>query len=167
MRLKRDLAKGHDLSSAGLRVLSIAHSAVTRAIGRIRYEAMLAECPDLGLTLVAPDRWQEYGRIADARAAPHGLEIRLEPIRLPRVPKAGWVLALLPAPAVLAAGAQARCDPSVGGALERGRPAGGAPAGPSPAGDGPGAGNRPEHPAPDAAALRAVSGHGRQAGPTS
>ena len=92
MHLPRTLGGDTDVSSARLKVLSIAHSAVTRAIGRIRYEAMLAECPGLDLTLVAPDRWREYGRRLTIEPPSHGLDIRLEPIRLPYVRKAGWYL---------------------------------------------------------------------------
>jgi glycosyltransferase involved in cell wall biosynthesis len=75
-----------------LKVVSISHSAVNRASGRVRYEKLVEIRPDIDLTLVAPDRWQEYGK--PMKLDPHEgpMDFRVERIRLPYVPRAGWYL---------------------------------------------------------------------------
>lgn len=77
--------------AAPLRVVSIAHTAVSRAAGRRRYEP-LADLPGLELTLVVPERWHEYGRDIAADPPDPGLDIRVERIRLPKAGPAGWYL---------------------------------------------------------------------------
>ena len=74
-----------------LRVVSISHTAYSRAAGRLRYEP-LADDPGLELTLVVPERWHEYG--SDYRADPPlpGLDIRVEPVRLLKAGPALWYL---------------------------------------------------------------------------
>ena len=79
-----------------LRVVSISHSAVNRASGRTRYETLVERRPDIDLTLVAPDRWQEYGKPMPLDPHTGPMDFRLEPIRLPYVPKAGWYLHYYP-----------------------------------------------------------------------
>ena len=71
-------------------MLAIAHSAVHRTSGRIRYERAQELRDDIDLTVVAPDRWQEYGR--EMPLDPHGgaLDFRIERVRLQSVPKVGW-----------------------------------------------------------------------------
>ena len=75
-----------------LKVLSISHSAVNRASGRIRYETLVRLRSDIELTLVAPDRWQEYGKAM--KLDPHSgpMDFRVERVRLPYVPRANWYL---------------------------------------------------------------------------
>ena len=80
------------MNTGRLKVVSIAHGAARRAIGRIRYERLQTEFPDIDLTLVAPERWQEYGKSMTIEPASHGLDIRIEPVRMQAVPRAGWYL---------------------------------------------------------------------------
>lgn len=75
-----------------LKVLSISHSAVNRTSGRVRYEQLGASRADIDLTLVAPDRWQEYGKRMPLDAHTGTLDFRVEQVRLPYVPRAGWYL---------------------------------------------------------------------------
>lgn len=74
-----------------LRVVSITHTGYSRAFGRLRYEPLVGD-PGLDLTLVVPERWQEYGN--DYRADPPlpGLDIRVEPVRLLKAGPALWYL---------------------------------------------------------------------------
>ena len=83
-------------SQRRLRVLSISHSAVNASSGRTRYEAVAKLRADIDLTLVAPARWREYGK--PMKLDPHvgDLDFRVEPIRLPYVPKVGWYLHYYP-----------------------------------------------------------------------
>jgi glycosyltransferase involved in cell wall biosynthesis len=73
-----------------LRVLSIAHSAVNRASGRVRYEDLAERRRDISLTLVAPDRWREYGRAMPLDAHSGPLDFRVARIRLPALPLVVW-----------------------------------------------------------------------------
>ena len=75
-----------------LRVLSISHSAVNRASGRTRYETLVHLRSDIALTLVAPNRWKEYGKAM--RLDPHSgsMDFRVEWIRFPSLPGVGWYL---------------------------------------------------------------------------
>ncbi len=75
-----------------LKVLSISHSAVHRVSGRMRYEMLAQRRHDIDLTLVAPDRWQEYGKPMPLDPHDGPLDFRVERIRLPYVPRAGWYL---------------------------------------------------------------------------
>ncbi len=78
-------------TSRPLRVVSVSHTAYSRAFGRLRYEPLAGD-PGVELTLVAPERWHEYGN--DYRADPPlpGLDIRLEPVRLLKAGPALWYL---------------------------------------------------------------------------
>ncbi|MDP9097144.1 MAG: glycosyltransferase, partial [Pseudomonadota bacterium] len=78
--------------TAPLRVLSIAHTAVTRAAGRLRYHP-LADDPTLEVHLVVPSRWHQFGRWYDADPADDpGVTLHALPIRLPRAGPANWYL---------------------------------------------------------------------------
>ena len=78
--------------SQALRVLSISHSAVHRVSGRMRYEVLAERRRDIRLTVVAPDRWQEYGKEMPLDPHTSGLDFWVEPVRLPYVRGAGWYL---------------------------------------------------------------------------
>lgn len=73
-----------------LRVLSVAHPAVERATGRLRYEAM-AHMRDLDVHIVVPARWREYGRtlIADRGTAP-GYTLHIEKALCTELPFVKW-----------------------------------------------------------------------------
>jgi glycosyltransferase involved in cell wall biosynthesis len=83
-------------SRATLRILSIAHPAVSRSIGRLRYYP-LAERRDLDVHLLVPAQWHEYGRTmtADPPDDP-GLKVHVMPIRIPRAGPMGWYLHFYP-----------------------------------------------------------------------
>lgn len=88
---------------APLRVLSIAHTAVTRAAGRLRYHP-LANDPTLDVHLVVPSRWHQFGRWYDADPANDpGVTLHSLPIRLPKAGPASWYLHHYPDLAALAA----------------------------------------------------------------
>ncbi len=78
--------------SRPLKVLSISHSAVHRVSGRMRYETLVERRHDIDLTLVAPDRWQEYGKQMPLDPHQGPMDFRVERVRLPYVPRAGWYL---------------------------------------------------------------------------
>ena len=78
--------------SKPLRVVSISHSAVHRVSGRLRYEMVAERRHDIDLTVVAPDRWQEYGKAMPLDPHHGSMDFRVERIRLPAVPRAGWYL---------------------------------------------------------------------------
>lgn len=79
-----------------IRVLSIAHPAVSRERGRLRYYPLAAR-PDLDVHLVVPARWQEFGRrmVADPPNDP-GLNVHVLPIRFPRAGPMNWYLHFYP-----------------------------------------------------------------------
>ena len=77
--------------SAAYRVVSIAHSAVRRGSGRLRYRPIAAR--DKGrLTLVIPARWREYGGLILAEPGDAELDIRILPIHLAAAGPAKWYL---------------------------------------------------------------------------
>jgi glycosyltransferase involved in cell wall biosynthesis len=79
-----------------LRVLSIAHCAVTRQMGRLRYHP-LATRSDLDVHLLAPRCWHEYGRTIDADPPDDlGLHVHILPILLPRAGRMNWYLHFYP-----------------------------------------------------------------------
>lgn len=89
--------------SAPLRVLSVAHTAVSRAAGRLRYHS-LADDPTLDVHLVVPSRWHQFGRWHDADPANDpGLTLHTLPIRWPKAGPASWYLHHYPGLAALAA----------------------------------------------------------------
>src|SRR5215472_11258810 len=79
-----------------IRVLSIAHPAVSRERGRLRYYPLAAR-QDLDLHLVVPARWQEFGRrmVADPPNDP-GLNVHVLPIRFPHAGPMNWYLHFYP-----------------------------------------------------------------------
>ena len=83
-------------SSAGeaadrLQVLSIAHSAVTRSGGRMRYERLAKTYPNIEANLVIPACWSEYGRWIEIEPPnERDVRIHLSKIRLPRAGLATW-----------------------------------------------------------------------------
>lgn len=84
------------MSSAPLRVLSIAHAAVSRAAGRRRYYPLTAE-RRFDIHLVGPARWREYGRemTADPPDEP-GLSMHVMPILFPSAGPFKWHLHVYP-----------------------------------------------------------------------
>ncbi len=75
-----------------LKVLSIAHPAVSRATGRLRYEP-LADHANLDVHLLVPRRWHEFGRWIDADPpAERGVTMHVQPVRWPRLPAVQWYL---------------------------------------------------------------------------
>ena len=84
------------MSEEKLRVISIAHTAVSRAAGRLRY-APLAGRDDLDVHLVVPQRWKQFGRqiIADP-AADAGITTHVMPILFPHAGAFSWYLHVYP-----------------------------------------------------------------------
>ncbi len=82
---------------APLRVLSIAHPAVLRDVGRRRYHP-LAGRADLDVHLLVPKRWYQFGRWTDADPADDpGVTMHIEPILFPHAPGMNWYLHIYPA----------------------------------------------------------------------
>lgn len=83
-------------SARRLRILSIAHSAVSRDAGRLRYYP-LAGREDVDVHLVVPAVWHQFGRtiVADPSDDP-GMSIHVMPIRLPRAGPMSWYLHFYP-----------------------------------------------------------------------
>jgi glycosyltransferase involved in cell wall biosynthesis len=77
--------------STPYRVLSVAHSAVTRGTSRIRYWPIAAK-DYARFTLVVPARWHEYGRTMLAEPAEPELDIRPLTACLTKVGSLGWYL---------------------------------------------------------------------------
>jgi FkbM family methyltransferase len=79
-----------------LRVLSIAHSAVSRAVGRLRYHPLAAR-NDLDVHLVVPARWHQFGRdsCADPPGDP-GVTVHILPIWFPHAGPMSWYLHVYP-----------------------------------------------------------------------
>ncbi len=79
-----------------LRVLSIAHTAVSRAAGRLRYHPF-ADRADFYVDLVVPAEWKQFGRVltADPGDDP-GVRMRVLPIVLSSAGPASWYLHMYP-----------------------------------------------------------------------
>ena len=78
------------MSDRPLRVLSIAHTAVSRETGRLRYHPF-ASMPGFEVHLLAPSRWQQFGRTTNADpAGDPGVTMHIEPIILPSLPGVKW-----------------------------------------------------------------------------
>lgn len=79
-----------------LRVLSIAHPAVSRDVGRRRYYPLAARA-DLDVHLVVPATWHQFGRdiTADPPDDP-GVTMHVLPIRLPKAGPMTWYLHFYP-----------------------------------------------------------------------
>jgi glycosyltransferase involved in cell wall biosynthesis len=82
--------------TAKLRVLSIAHAAVSRPAGRLRYHPFAAR-NDLDVHLVVPARWHQFGRSmrADPPSDP-GVTVHVLPIWFPRAGPMSWYLHVYP-----------------------------------------------------------------------
>jgi glycosyltransferase involved in cell wall biosynthesis len=83
-------------SSRRLKILSIAHPAVSRDAGRLRYYP-LVERDDVDVHLVVPAIWYQFGRtiVADPSDDP-GMTVHVMPIRLPRAGPMSWYLHFYP-----------------------------------------------------------------------
>ena len=79
-------------SGQPLRILSIAHPAVSRDAGRLRYYPLAAR-RDIDLHLVVPAVWKQFGRtiVADPPDDP-GLTVHVLPIRFPHAGPMNWYL---------------------------------------------------------------------------
>ena len=82
--------------SGRLKILSIAHPAVSRDAGRLRYYP-LAQRDDVELHLLVPAVWHQFGRtiVADPSDDP-GITVHVLPIRLPRAGPMSWYLHFYP-----------------------------------------------------------------------
>jgi len=81
---------------APLKVLSIAHPAVSNEGGRLRYHVLAAR-DDVDVHLVLPAAWQEFGRSFAGRPSDDpALKVHVLPIRLPRAGPMGWYLHFYP-----------------------------------------------------------------------
>lgn len=81
---------------APLRVLSIAHPAVLRDVGRRRYHP-LAGRADLDVHLLVPKRWFQFGRWTEADPSDDpGVTMHIEPILFPHAPGMNWYLHIYP-----------------------------------------------------------------------
>jgi glycosyltransferase involved in cell wall biosynthesis len=80
-----------------MRIVSIAHPAVSSEAGRLRY-GYLASRPEVDLHLVIPAIWKEFGRtiVAD-QSREAGYPIHVLPIRLPHAGSMNWYLHFYPA----------------------------------------------------------------------
>lgn len=83
-------------SSQRLKILSIAHSAVSRDAGRLRYYPLIGR-KDVDIHLVVPAVWYQFGRtiVADLSDDP-GMTVHVMPICLPRAGPMGWYLHFYP-----------------------------------------------------------------------
>ena len=79
-----------------LRVLSVAHTAVSRAAGRLRYHPLAGD-HSLAVQLIVPARWHQFGRWLEAdQPADPGVIVTPLPVRLPQAGPASWYLHLYP-----------------------------------------------------------------------
>jgi glycosyltransferase involved in cell wall biosynthesis len=83
-------------SDKRVRILSIAHTAVSRQQGRMRYRPFEFE-PEFDVHLVAPKTWHEFGRSLTAdETIDAGFTLHVEPVVLSRLPKIGWYAHIYP-----------------------------------------------------------------------
>ncbi len=78
-----------------LKVLSLAHTAVSRAAGRLRYHPLAGD-RSVELRLVAPARWRQFGRWLEADPPDDPIRVATLPIWLPRAGPAQWYLHVYP-----------------------------------------------------------------------
>ncbi|MBP0439619.1 glycosyltransferase family 4 protein [Tianweitania sediminis] len=84
------------MSKRPIRVLSVAHTAVESASGRMRYRPF-ADRADLDVHLVAPQRWYQFGRAITADPpADEGVTMNILPIWFGRGGPASWYLHVYP-----------------------------------------------------------------------
>ncbi len=83
-------------SASRLKILSIAHPAVSRDAGRLRYYP-LGHRDDVDVHLVVPAVWHQFGRtiVADPSVDP-GITVYVMPIRLPKAGPMSWYLHFYP-----------------------------------------------------------------------
>ncbi len=83
-------------SASRLKILSIAHPAVSRDAGRLRYYP-LGHRNDVDVHLVVPAVWYQFGRtiVADPSDDP-GITVHVMPIRLPKAGPMSWYLHFYP-----------------------------------------------------------------------
>ena len=84
------------MSDQKLRVVSIAHTGVVRAFGRLRYQPF-AGIDHLDVHLVVPQRWKQFGRelVADPPDDP-GVTTHVLPIIFPSAGPLSWYMHLYP-----------------------------------------------------------------------
>lgn len=84
------------MSKEKLRVISVAHTAVSRAAGRLRYQPFAGR-DDVDVHLVVPQKWTQFGRtsLADPPGDP-GVTTHVMPIVFPHVGPFNWYLHLYP-----------------------------------------------------------------------
>ena len=79
-----------------IRVLSIAHTAVEHAAGRLRYQPF-ARRSDFDIELIVPQRWRQFGRVIDADPpVDPALKVRVMPILLSHLGPFSWYLHVYP-----------------------------------------------------------------------
>lgn len=79
-------------SPSRLRILSIAHTAVSREAGRLRYYP-LARRTDMEVHLVVPARWRQFGRTVQADPPDDpGIAVHVLPIRFSHAGPMSWYL---------------------------------------------------------------------------
>jgi len=79
-----------------LRIVSIAHPAVSSEAGRLRYPYLAAKS-DVDLHLIVPAIWKEFGRtIAAEPPQESGFSVHVLPIRLPQAGPMKWYLHFYP-----------------------------------------------------------------------
>ncbi|MDE2377177.1 MAG: glycosyltransferase [Bradyrhizobium sp.] len=80
-----------------MRIVSIAHPAVSSEAGRLRYPHLAARS-DIDLHLVMPAVWKEFGRTMAAEPpVADGLSVHVLPIRIPQAGPMNWYLHFYPA----------------------------------------------------------------------
>lgn len=80
-----------------LRIVSIAHPAVSSEAGRLRYPYLAAKT-DVDLHLIVPAIWKEFGRTIIAEPPLEtGFPVHVLPIRLPQAGPMNWYLHFYPA----------------------------------------------------------------------
>ncbi|MCC6890951.1 MAG: glycosyltransferase [Hyphomicrobiales bacterium] len=85
-----------ELQPSPLRIVSIAHTCVSRAAGRLRYHPLAART-DLEVHLVAPARWYQFGRSEEADPPNDpGIALHILPIWLARGGPLSWYLHVYP-----------------------------------------------------------------------
>ena len=84
------------MSKEKLRVISVAHTAVSRAAGRLRYQPFAGR-DDVDVHLVVPASWTQFGRTsaADPPGDP-GVTTHVMPILFPHVGPFNWYLHVYP-----------------------------------------------------------------------
>ena len=84
------------MSDRPLCVLSIAHPAIKRDSGRLRYDPLAARI-DLDLHLLVPNRWHQFGRVLTAEtAADSDIQLEIAPISLAKAGPLSWYLHFYP-----------------------------------------------------------------------